>query len=95
MKEKTNILFLIITISVAFVTCMYLGSCKCESKPNPLGSPQSSKIFEIDNCRIYYVEVTHDNHEYLISNSGGIIHKVNCKFCINQKDLKNENNNSN
>ena len=93
MKEKTNILFLIITISVVFVTCMYLSSCKCEFKPMEL--TQSSKIFHVEGCGIYYVEVTHDNHEYLLSNSGGITHKVNCKFCINKKDLKNENNNSN
>jgi hypothetical protein len=77
--KKNDILFLIITIFAAFGICMCLTSCKCEFKPAE--TPQSSKIFHVNGCDVYYVEITHDNHEYLISNSGGIIHKVNCKFC--------------
>jgi hypothetical protein len=82
--KKTNILFLIITTFVAFGICMYLTSCKCEFKP--VETPQSSKIIHVHGCGIYYVDVTHDNHEYLISNYGGIIHKVNCKFCKNKRN---------
>lgn len=78
---KNNILFLSIIMFIAIGICMYLTGCKCEFKPNE--TPQSSKIFNVDGCGIYYVEVTHDNHEYLISSSGGIAHKVNCKFCKN------------
>jgi hypothetical protein len=88
--KKNDILFLIITTFVAFGICMYLTSCKCEFKPMEI--PQSSKIFHVDDCGIYYAEVTHDSHEYLISSQGGIIHKVNCKFC---KGKSYESNNSN
>ena len=80
---KNNILFLSIIMFIAFGICMWLTGCKCEFKP--IETPQSSKIFHVDGCGIYYVEVTHDNHEYLISNSGGMIHKVNCKFCKNKR----------
>jgi hypothetical protein len=88
--KKIDILFLSIIMFIAFGICMCLASCEFK----PMESPQSSKIFHVEDCSVYYVEVTHDNHEYLISASGGIIHKVNCKFCINQNDLKNKNNNS-
>lgn len=88
--KKTDILFLIMTTFVAFGICMYLTSCKCEFKP--IEYPQLSKIFHVKGCGVYYVEVTHDNHEYLIGNYGGILHKVNCKFC---KGNGHENNNSN
>lgn len=78
--KKINILFSIITIFVAYGICMCLTSCKREFKP--MHSAQSSKIFHVEGCGISYVEVIHDNHEYLISNyGGGIVHKVNCKFC--------------
>jgi hypothetical protein len=43
-------------------------------------------------CDMYYVDFIHENHEYLMSNKGGIIHKINCKFC---KGKINESNNSN
>ena len=89
--KKINILFLIIITFVAFVICMCLTGCKGEFKP--MESPQSSKIIYVKGG-IYYVEVIHDNHEYLIGNSGGIIHKVNCKFCKN-KGMNNESYNSN
>lgn len=82
--KKNDILFLIITTFVAFGICMYLTSCKCEFKPTEM--PQSSKIFHVDGCGIYYVEVTHDNHEYLMSSHGGMTHKVNCKFCKNKRN---------
>lgn len=78
--NKTSILFLIMAIFIVFVICMCGSSCNSESKPTR--SLQSSKIFHIEGCDAYYVEITHDSHEYLISNSGGMIHKVNCKFCI-------------
>jgi hypothetical protein len=81
--NKNECLFLSIIMFIAIGICICLTSCKCEFKPVEL--PQSSKIFHIDGCGIYYVEVTHDNHEYLISNSGGMIHKVNCKFCKNKR----------
>lgn len=82
--KKINILFLIIIIFVAYGICMCLTSCKCEFKPMEFS--QSSKIFHVEGCGVYYVEITHDNHEYLISNSGGMIHKVNCKFCKNERN---------
>jgi hypothetical protein len=82
--KKIDILFLSIIMFIAFGICMCLTSCKAEFKPMEL--PQSSKIFHIDGCGIYYVEVIHDNHEYLISNSGGMTHKVNCKFCKNKRN---------
>lgn len=91
--KKIDILFLSTIMFIAFGICMCLTSCKCEFKP--METPQSSKIFHVDACGLYYVEVIHDNHEYLMSSFGGIVHKVNCKFCINQKDLKNDNDNSN
>ena len=69
---------------IAIGICMCLTSCKCEFKP--METPQSSKIFHIDGCGIYYVEVTHDCHEYLISNSGGMTHKINCKYCKNKRN---------
>ena len=78
--KKINILFLIIATFIVFVIYMCLSSCTGESKPTR--SLQSSKIFHIEGCDAYYVEITHDRHEYLISNSGGMIHKVNCNFCI-------------
>lgn len=81
--KKIDILFLSTIMLIAFGICMCLTSCKAEFKPMEL--PQSSKIFHVDGCGIYYVEVTHDNHEYLISNSGGMMHKVNCKFCKNKR----------
>ena len=81
--NKNKLLFLTITTFVTFVICMSLTSCKGEFKP--IESPQSSNVFYVKGG-IYYVEVTHDNHEYLISNSGGIIHKVNCKFCKNKRN---------
>lgn len=84
--KKINILFLIITIFVAYGICMCLSSCKGEFKFKPKEFPQSSKIFHIEGCGIYYVEIIHDNHEYLISNSGGMTHKVNCKFCKNKRN---------
>ena len=87
---KNNLLFLSMIMLIAIGICMCLTSCKCEFKP--IETPQSSKIFHIDGCGIYYVEITHDNHEYLICNPGGIIHKVNCKFC---KGKCHESNNSN
>jgi hypothetical protein len=81
--KKNECLFLIITTFVAFVICMGLTGCKGEFKP--MESLQSSKVFYAKGG-IYYVEVIHDNHEYLIGNSGGIIHKVNCKFCTNKRN---------
>lgn len=84
MMIKNNLLFLSIIMFIAIGICMCLTSCKCEFKP--METPQSSKIFHIDGCGIYYVEVTHDNHEYLISNSGGMIHKINCKYCKNKRN---------
>ena len=81
---KNNLLFLSIIMFIAIGICMCLTSCKCEFKP--METPQSSKIFHIDGCGIYYVEVTHDNHEYLISNSGGMTHKINCKYCKNKRN---------
>lgn len=78
--KKTNILFLVMAIFIVFVICMCLSSCNSESKPTKLLQP--SKIFLIERCDAYYFEITLDEHEYLISNSGGMIHKVNCKFCI-------------
>ena len=80
--KKINILFLIIATFIVFGICMCLSSCTGESKPTR--ALQSSKIFHIDGCDVYYIEITHDSHEYLISNSGGMIHKVNCKFCVNK-----------
>ena len=84
MMIKNNLLFLSIIMFIAIGICMCLTSCKCEFKP--METPQSSKIFHIDGCGIYYVEVTHDNHEYLISNSGGMTHKINCKYCKNKRN---------
>jgi hypothetical protein len=81
--HKNEYLFLSMIMFIAFVICMCLTSCKCEFKP--IETPQSSKIFHVDGCGIYYVEVIHDNHEYLISSNGGMIHKVNCKFCKGEK----------
>ena len=87
---KNKFLFLSIIMFIAIGICMCLTSCKCEFKPAEY--PQSSKIINVDGCGIYYVEIIHDHHEYLISNCGGIIHKVNCKFC---KGKTNESNNGN
>jgi hypothetical protein len=82
--KKLDILFLSIMMFIAFGICMCLTGCKAEFKP--VEFPQSSKIFHIDDCGIYYVEVIHDNHEYLISSHGGMLHKVNCKFCKNKRN---------
>ena len=87
---KNNILFLSIIMFIAIGICMWLTSCKCEFKPTE--TPASSKIFNIKGCDVYYVDVIHDSHEYLMSSKGGIIHKINCKFCKGKID---ESNNSN
>lgn len=79
-KTSSSILFLVMAIFIVFVICMCGRSRNSESKPT--SSLQSSKIFHIDDCDAYYIEITHDNHEYLLSNSSRMIHKVNCKFCI-------------
>lgn len=81
---KNELLFLSMIMFIAIGICMCLTSCKCKVKP--METPQSSKIFHVNGCGIYYVEVTHDNHEYLISNSGGMTHKINCKYCKNKRN---------
>lgn len=63
----------------------------CKDEFTPIERP-SSKIFDIKGCDMYYVVFIHENHEYLMSNKGGIIHKINCKFC---KGKAYESNNSN
>lgn len=82
--KKNDILFLIITTFVAFGICMYLTSCTCEFRP--IETPSASKIFSIKGCDMYYIDFIHENHEYLMSSKGGMIHKVNCKFCKNKRN---------
>jgi hypothetical protein len=64
----------------------------CKMEYIPIEMPASSKIVDIKGCDMYYVDFIHENHEYLMSNKGGLIHKVNCKFC---KGKCHESNNSN
>lgn len=90
--KKIDILFLsiIMFIAIGICICMCLTSCTCEFRP--IETPSASKIFSIKGCDMYYIDVIHENHEYLMSGKGGIIHKVNCKFC---KGKINESNNGN
>jgi hypothetical protein len=79
--------FTIFTIAIG-ILC---NGCEAEYT-SPLEISSSSKIFDIKGCDMYYVDFIHENHEYLMNNKGGIIHKVNCKFC---KGKSYESNNSN
>ena len=90
--NKFNIACISTIILVIFFVggAIILTGCKAEFKP--IETPTSSKIFDIMGCDMYYVDFIHENHEYLMSSKGGIIHKINCKFC---KGKINESNNSN
>lgn len=92
MMNKINITCIsTIILVIFFIGCVImLSGCKVEFKP--METPTFSKIFNIKGCDMYYVYFIHDSHEYIMSSKGGIIHKINCKFC---KGKTNESNNSN
>lgn len=77
------------TIFIIAIGILFNG---CDAEVTPIERPSSSKIFDIKGCDMYYVEFIHENHEYLMNNKGGIIHKVNCKSCKGKKYASNNSN---
>ena len=74
-------------IAIMLLLTLFLNGCYDYEKKNV-----NSSFIIIKGTDLFVSTIKIDNHEYILYNRGGIIHKVNCKFC---KGKIHESNNSN
>lgn len=70
-SNMKNFLMVVVILAAFFLTGVLVSAI--EPNPNPAPTNQYGQP---------YVK-TIEGHEYIINPNGGIIHKVNCRFCNN------------
>lgn len=84
MNIKNNIQKKIL-IAIMLLLTLFLNGCFDYEKKKV-----DSSFIVIKGTDLFVSTIKIDNHEYILYNRGGIIHKVNCDAC-NTKEEKNKN----